>query len=66
MRQVRQTHVPISLSRERDPTRFVRETVLAPGLDWRCAENLAPLGSDPRAVQTIPTLLSRLTPYEIT
>lgn len=53
MRQVRQTHVPISLSRERDPARFVQETGLAPEPDWRCAENLAPLGSDYRTVQTI-------------
>lgn len=53
MRQFRQSHTPVALSRERDPARVVQEIGLAPGLGWRCAENIGPSGSDPPNVQAV-------------
>jgi len=37
----------------KDPVPLVEEAGWAPGPDWTCAENLAPLGFDPRTVQPV-------------
>ena len=46
----------------KDPVPIVQEVGWAPGLVWTGAENLAPLGFDPRTVQPV---ASRYTDYSL-
>jgi hypothetical protein len=48
-----QRHAPAAFTLEKDPVPIVQEAGWTPGPVWTGAENLAPLGFDPRTFQPI-------------
>jgi len=48
-----QCHAPAALPPGKDPVPIVQEAGWAPGPVWTGAENLAPLGIEPRTVQPV-------------
>ena len=57
-----QRHAPAALYPGKEPVPIVQEAEWAPGPVWTGAENLAPPGFDPRAVQPV---ANRYTDYTI-